>query len=140
MTDRDEFLLKLDDELLKGGVLLSEWCSRIVYEADIAFTGGADLATILTAVSGIETYLRSESPPDRRARFFDLIESSAIDSGLKASLHKLRKYRNSWVHVEAPWSDEPLLERPSEISAELEKMAFLSVRLLRRTVYSNQWV
>lgn len=121
---RDEFLTRLDEEMLKGGVFLSEWCSRIIYEADLAFVGRANLATILAAVSGIETYLRSESPPDRRTRFFDLIESSALDSELKSQLHMLRKYRNRWVHVEAPWSDEDLLEDTLDISHELEKMAF----------------
>jgi hypothetical protein len=54
--DRWLQLLALDEELLKGGVILSEWYSFIVREADTAFAGGAYLASILTAVSGIETY------------------------------------------------------------------------------------
>ena len=59
--ERWDYLLKLDEELLVGGVILSEWCSMIVREADTAYARGAHLASILTAVSGIETYLRSES-------------------------------------------------------------------------------
>lgn len=48
---RWEMLIALDEELLKGGVVLSEWCSFIVREADMAFVNGAHLASILTAVS-----------------------------------------------------------------------------------------
>ena len=55
--ERWKYLAALDDELLKGGVILSEWCSFIVREADTAFAEGANLASILTAVSGIETYV-----------------------------------------------------------------------------------
>lgn len=58
--ERWDYLFALDDELLRGGVMLSEWCSFIVREADIAFVHGAFLATILTTVSAIETYLRAE--------------------------------------------------------------------------------
>ena len=58
--DRWKFLTDLDDEILKGGVILSEWCSFIVRETDLAFVAGAHLATIITATAGIETYLRSE--------------------------------------------------------------------------------
>ena len=56
--ERWDFLVQLDEELLKGGVILSEWCSFIVREADTAFAKRAHLASILVAVSGIETYLR----------------------------------------------------------------------------------
>jgi len=44
--DRWDHLIALDDELLKGGVILSEWCSFIVREADTAFASGAYLASI----------------------------------------------------------------------------------------------
>jgi hypothetical protein len=37
------FISELDDELLNGGVILSEWCSFIVSEADIAFVASAHL-------------------------------------------------------------------------------------------------
>ena len=62
MTEEERWnhLVALDDEIPKGGVILSEWCSLIVREADIAFVKGANLATILTAIAGIETHLRAE--------------------------------------------------------------------------------
>ena len=133
-------LVALDDEHLKGGVILSEWCSFIVREADTAFANGAHLASILTAVSGIETYLRSEHSETGKERLVELINQASIDSGLKDDLHILRKYRNKWVHVDDPWNDASLLERPEETERELEQMAFFAARALRRTIYENQWV
>jgi hypothetical protein len=66
-AERSEFLMALDAELLKGGVTLSEWCSFIVCECDAAFVAGANLATVVTAVAGIETHLRAEYPLGERA-------------------------------------------------------------------------
>lgn len=138
--ERWSHLVALDTELLKGGVMLSEWCSLIVREADTAFANGAHLASILTAVSGIETYLRSEHAVTGKERLVELINQAEIEAGLKADLHALRKYRNRWVHVESPWEDENLLEHPEAIESELEEMAFFAARALRRTIYENQWV
>ena len=138
--ERWSHLVALDEELLKGGVILSEWCSFIVLEADTAFVNGAHLASILTAVSGIETYLRSEYAKTGKERLFKLIDESPIDGDLKSDLHRLRKYRNKWVHVEDPWEDESLLESPENHERELEEMAFFAARALRKTIYENPWV
>lgn len=138
--ERWAFLVQLDDELLKGGVILSEWCSFIFKEADTAFAKGAHLASILTAMSGIETYLRSEYSEGRNQRLHELIEQSPIDSKLKDDLHKLRKYRNKWVHVDDPWRDEELLDQPETYEQELEEMAIFAAKALRRTIYENPWV
>ncbi len=138
--DRWKILNALDDELLTGGVVLSEWCSCIVREADLAFVGGAHLATIITAIAGIETYLRSEHAVTGKERLVELISNSPITKNLKDDLHRLRKYRNKWVHVDHPWSDEQLLERPEEAAHELEEIALFAVRSLRRTIYENQMV
>jgi predicted transcriptional regulator len=142
MTERDrwEYLNQLDEEMLKGGVILSEWCSFIVRDVDIAYANGAYLGAIITSVSGIETYLRSEYGDSERVRLFDLINSSQIDEELKREIHKLRKYRNKWVHVDDPWDDEKLLEYPAKYEIELEKMAKFAIRTLRKTIYENQWV
>lgn len=139
-NERWKYLVSLDESLLKGGVILSEWCSFIIRETDIAFTSGANLAAILTAVSGIETYLRSEYSPNERVALFALINASPINAILKEELHTLRKYRNKWVHVNDPWNDEQLIERPEETEKELEEMAFFAATLLRKTIYENQWV
>ena len=137
--ERQDYLLQLDEELLVGGVVLSEWCSQIVREADTAFVHGAHLASILTAVAGIETYLRSEFEGSRK-RLFLLIDEAPIPEDLRAQLHELRRYRNRWVHVEDPWNDQPLIERPEQVAGELEEKARLAARILRETIYSDQWL
>lgn len=139
-SKRWAYILALDDELLLGGVLLSEWCNLIVREADTAFAHGAYLASILTAVSGIEAYLRSEAREDSRRPLVDLISATVTDPELVADLHRLRLYRNRWVHVEAPWEDGEVLAAPEKFEAELEEMAFFAARVLRRTIYSDQFV
>jgi hypothetical protein len=138
--ERWDYIVGLDEELLKGGVILSEWCSFIVREADTAFAHGAFLASILTAVSAIETYLRSEHGSQKKERLFDLINGASIEEDLKKDLHTLRTYRNKWVHVNEPWQDERLLESSEEFEKELEEMALFAVRALRRTIYENQWI
>lgn len=119
--ERWSHLIALDEELLKGGVMLSEWCTFIVLDADVAFASGAYLASILTAVSGIETYLRSEHSQTKKERLFDLIDHASIDPGLKADLHALRKYRNKWVHVDDPWDDGACLHGPKILSTNLRR-------------------
>lgn len=138
--ERWKLLTALDEDLLKGGVTLSEWCSFIVRETDTAFVKGANLAAILTAVSGIETYLRSEYSVTGKERLTDLINQASINIELKADLHLLRKYRNKWVHIDVPWKDADLLEHPEATEQELEQMAFFATHALRRTIYENQWV
>ena len=120
--------------------MLSEWCACVVRETDIAFVHGAHLATILTALSGIETHLRWEFGPKRNQRLVELIDCASIPAGVKDELHGLRKYRNSWVHVADPWEDASPLERPTELEDELKPMAFPDVRLLRQTIYLDQCV
>lgn len=136
-SDRWSHLVALDEELLKGGITLSEWCSFIVRETDTAFVNGAHLASILTAVAGIETYLRSEYSKTAKDRLFKLIDESPIDDNLKSDLHQLRKFRNKWVHVDDPWDDNSLLESPENHECELEEMAFFAIRLLRQTIYEH---
>ncbi|WP_193367390.1 hypothetical protein [Pelagibius marinus] len=138
--ERWELITRLDEELLVGGVIISEWCSFIVREADTAFAKGANLAAILTSTSGIETHLRAEYGEDRKQSLFDLIENSPIDSGLKSDLHKLRKYRNKWVHVGDPLDDSDIQIFPEKYEQELENMAFFAAKALRRTVYENQFI
>jgi hypothetical protein len=135
-----DYLIQLDEELLKGGVILSEWCSFIVRESDTAFAKGANLACIITALSGVETYLRSEYSDNPRKSLSELIKQSPINKDLKAEIHRLRRFRNRWVHVSDPWDDETLLNHPEEFEQELEEMALFAVKLLRRTIYENPWI
>ena len=47
---------------------------------------------------------------------------------------------NRCVHVDSPWEDEELLEHSEAVAGELEEMAFLAIRALRRTIYENRWI
>ena len=135
---RWEIINGLDEKLLKGGVIISEWCAFIVRESDLAFAQGAYLASILTAMAGIETYLRSEYAKTHKERFGDLIDMAQFDIKMTETLHQLRKYRNKWVHVSDPWNDAELLEHPQQCENELEEMALLAATTLRQILYENQ--
>jgi hypothetical protein len=137
---RWNLILALDEEYLKGDAMLSEWCTFIVKEADTAFANGTFLAAILTTVAGVETYFRSEYAITGKERLFELIENSPISPELKTDIHILRRYRNKWVHIDEPWNDAMLLEKPKETDSELEKMALLGARVLKQTIYLNQGV
>ena len=134
------FITALDDELLKGGATMSEWCAFIVRDCDYAFVGGANLATVITAIAAIETYLRAEYADGKRIRLADLIDIAPIEQRLRDDIHKLRKYRNTWVHVATPEDDEAILQNPEVYEEQLEEWAKLAQRTLRRTIYENQWV
>jgi hypothetical protein len=139
-NDRWKLIRDLDEELLKGGVILSEWCCFLVREADTTFANGAYLATVITAMAAIETYLRSEYGHAPRVTLHNLIEQSVLSYELKADLHDLRRCRNKWVHVSDPWDDQTLIDQPALHEQELMRNATIAIRALRRTIYSAQWV
>lgn len=142
MSEKERWglLLALDETLLTGGVILSEWCIFLCCESDNAYAKGMPLASILTAMCAIETHLRSEYPEAAKKRLVELIDDSGLPADLIDDLHTLRKYRNRWVHVSDPWDDHKLIENPHKYTDELEGMALFAVKALRRTVYSSQWV
>lgn len=134
-----QFLVDLDERLLQGGVIISEWAGFLIRDADISFVNGANLSSIITSLAAIEAYLRSESVSGGK-RFVELIISSDLDEGLKQELHALRKYRNKWVHVAAPWDDALLLSSPELFEKELDQIARRSITALRHTMYLSPWV
>lgn len=137
---RWKYILQLDDELLAGGVMLSESCVFLIRETDIAFVNGAYLATVITSMAAVETYLRSEYSETGAERLFELIENSALESQLKSDLQELRKYRNAWVHVHDPWDTELLAKAEDESQHEFKQAACLAMRCLRSVIYDNQWI
>ena len=141
MTEEDkwQYLVDLDDRLLKGGVILSEWATFLIRDADTAFVGGAHLASIITGLAGVETHLRGEGGSSKQ-RLVELIDGSDLEEDLKQELQILRKYRNKWVHVADPWDDDALLELPEKHESELEEMARRCAVALRRTIYTNPWI
>lgn len=138
-SERWAYLTALDEELLVGGVVLSEWTSEIVRQSDVALVHSAPLASILTAVAAIESQLRAEAGAEAPSRLIDLINEADLADELRAELHRLRRYRNRWVHVNDPWNDEPLLVHLGATHAELEEVALDAARLLRRVLYSDRW-
>ena len=138
--DKWDFINKLDEELLKGGVMLSEWSTFLIRDADVAFASGANLAALLTSLAGVESHLKYEYGESKRERLVDLIDKAPIESDLSQDLHRLRKYRNKWVHVDEPSQDEHLLSNPEENEQELETMATLAIKSLRRTIYTEQCI
>lgn len=134
-----EYLVSLDETLLQGGVILSEWATYLIKSADLAFVSGANLASIITGLAGVETHLRGEGGSSKQ-RLVDLIDQSDLDDDLKKELQILRKYRNKWVHVADPWDDDKLLESPEQYEVELEEMAKRCAVALRRAIYTNPWI
>jgi len=141
MTEEEkwQYLISLDEELLQGGVVLSEWATFLIRDADLAFAAGAHLASIVVGLAGVETHLRGEGASAKQ-RLVSLIENADLMEDLREELQILRKYRNRWVHVADPWEDEDLLDSPEEHEAKLEEMAKRCEVALRRTIYTNQWV
>jgi hypothetical protein len=142
-NDKWEYILRLDEELLVRSAIISEWSTFLVRNADIAFCAGANLASILTAQAAMESHLRYErcaSPKQRKLGFYDLIEQAELPCDLRAALHDFRRFRNKWVHVADPQDDQALLDRPEIAEAELQKFAFLAIRLMRQIIYLDQFV
>lgn len=137
--EKSLFLLNLDETLLKGSAIISEWAIFLIRNADISFISGANLSAIITSLAAIETHLRTEDGLENK-QFVDLITSSNLSKSLKKELHDLRKYRNKWVHVSSPSDDEILLNSSDAMEAELEFIARRSLECLRRVIYSNQGV
>lgn len=141
-NQRRNYTLQLDEEFLLGGVLLSEWTTLLVREADRSFWAGSPLASILAAQAAIECHLRFEyfEGTKKKLSFYELIEESPLDQGLRTELHELRKFRNRWVHVNDPSDDEDLLARPEYHQGRLLTAAEMAVRTLRQVLYLEQCV
>lgn len=138
-SEKWEYLVELDERLLQGGVILSEWATFLVKGADTALARGAHLASVITSLAGVEMHLRAEGGLSKR-RLVDLIRESDLEADLKEELQQLRKYCNRWVHVTDPWDDESLLEETERHEEELVEVAWRCAVALRRTLYTNPWV
>ena len=62
-----------------------------------------------------------------------------ISNDERQNLHKLRIYRNKWVHVNN-LDDTPILQNEDIFLREAEEMAFLSVNLLLKVLFSQQFI
>jgi hypothetical protein len=138
--NRIDFLNALEEELLEGGVIIPESTTLICQQANEAFVSGVPLATLLTAVAAIEAYLRGESFASSREPLYSLINHAMLEEDLREDLHKLRKYRNRWVHFEDRWDDQHIATNSEATEEELDAMSFFAVRAMLRTLYSVQWI
>ena len=136
-SEKESFIRSLEDELLQGSVILSEWAVRISRDAAESFISGQYLASLLTSMAAIETQLRAESG-DSSTRLQILIDASSITPELKTELHELRKYRNRWVHVREPWEDSHLLNNADDIDVELFNCSRKGVEALLRVLFWEQ--
>ncbi len=123
---------------MKGGYIFSEYVTELVRTTELAFVGEAWLSVVITSMAGIESYLRSEYGI-KKPTLSSLIDGAPFDQETKDELHALRRYRNSWVHVDEPWDDEKILDE-TKLQQELEGMARRSVVALIRVIYENPWV
>ncbi|HNX29550.1 MAG TPA: hypothetical protein PKN87_09130 [Syntrophomonadaceae bacterium] len=139
VEEKWNYIVLLDEELLKGGVILSEYVSELIRNADISFAYGAYWASIITVVAAIEAYFISETDCKNK-KLYEFINESDLDNKDTELLHNLRRYRNQIVHIKDPWNDEPILSSYDKFSINEEKIAKDAIRLLRTVVYSNPWV
>jgi hypothetical protein len=135
---RWEWLVQLDDEMLQGGVMTSDFAAELIRNADLCFVGDAFVACLVMCGATIETWLREEGTPGNR--FIDLIDASDFDAATKAEMHALRKERNRWVHIDDPWEDNDLEEQYSSGHPELQAKCKDALRLMRKVVYSTPCV
>lgn len=145
MTEQEkwDYINRLEEELLLGGVVLSEWSTVLAKDAELAFCSGANLAAILAAQAAIESHLRYEyfDPVQTKGwGLYRLLENVQLPLGLKSNLHKLRQFRNQWVHVEDPAHDADLLNKPEYYLSELEEMAELAIESMLKVLYAEQSV
>jgi hypothetical protein len=135
-----EYINRLEEELLLGGVVLSEWTTFLAKDAETAFCSGAYLASILASQAAIESHLRYDyfsSMESKRWGFYDLIERSDLKAELKMELHDLRSYRNKWVHVNDPSNDNDLLNRPEYFESELFAYSKKAIKTMLKILFSN---
>ena len=138
--EREKFWIEQEELILLGGACFSEWCTFISKSVYDAFINGADIATVITSIACIETYFKTENFENKNKSIMQLInEADFLDKEEKESLHKLRTYRNSWVHAKR-LDDSDILADETPFLIEAEEMAILSVKLLLTVLFSNPFI
>ena len=122
INKRGQTLLEIQDDVLKGGICVQDWTTFQLENSYISYCAGATLSCIVMCQATIESYMRDDERLSDRS-FFDLIENCSYDQYMKDKLHKLRKYRNKWTHINEQ-NNEFLIDEK-----ELEEMALFSYRL-----------
>lgn len=122
INKREQTLLDIQDDVLKGGICVQDWTTFQLENAYISYCAGANLSCVVMCQAAIESYMRDDEQLSDRS-FYDLIENCSYDQEMKKKLHKLREYRNHWTHI-----NEQKQEFVIDYE-ELEEMALFSYRL-----------
>ncbi|MBO7608498.1 MAG: hypothetical protein J6T28_12920 [Paludibacteraceae bacterium] len=122
MDKRERVLLDIQEEVLQGGISVQDWTTFQLMNAYISYCAGATLSCIIMCQTTIESYMRDDEQLSDRS-FHDLIENCSYNQEMKRKLHKLRKYRNNWTHINEQGNEFLIDEN------ELEEMALFSYRL-----------
>jgi hypothetical protein len=142
ISNRTSLVQSLWDENMRGGAILSEFSIFLATDAESAFQADADLSTIFTACAAIETHLRFEnsSRTKEKVTFAQMTDSQGLPVELKENLAKLRKFRNTWIHVENPNFDIELQIEPEIVHSELAEMSELAIKLMVQVLCADQFV
>ena len=139
-NERERYWMSLEEELLLGGAAFSAWCTFITKDVYAAFIAEADLSTVVMSLACIETYFKTENPDLHGKSLCSIIDyDNSLSDDEKLALHKLRKYRNKWVHMYS-LDDDEILEDETPFVFEAEKMACLAVKMLLTVLFMNQFV
>lgn len=122
MNKREKVLLDIQEDVLKGGICVQDWTTFQLENAFISYCAGAALSCIIMCQTAIESYIRDDELLANRS-FYELIDNSSFNRDMKKKLHKLREYRNRWVHI-----NEQIGEFFIDYK-ELDEMAKFSYRL-----------
>lgn len=95
---REQILLQIQDEVLRGGICFDDLTSFQLENAYIAFCAGADLACLVMCQAALESYIKDDENIESN-RFYDIIENCSYSDDIKQQLHHLRQYRNKWMHI-----------------------------------------
>lgn len=138
--DKWDYLVSLDEELLKGGATISPKATVLIQNVDIAYCSDAPIAAIVLAVAAMECHMRAEYGADSARGFKDVIDASDFNDDVRRDLHALRRERNRWVHARDEDDTDGWLNADMAGAEHLEPLARDAVRLLRLVVYDNPWV
>lgn len=76
----------------------------------------------------------------KKCALSEFIQEARIKPDLAVEIDKLRKYRNVWVHVASPQDDSTFSSDAPEVAEELMSWAVFAQRVLRKTLFMNQWI
>lgn len=135
-----DYLVELDEELLKGGAMIDAKATALIQNSDIAYCAGAPVAAIVLAVAAMEAHMRAEYRLENARGFKDVIDGSDFEPDVKRDLQELRRERNRWVHARDEGEDDEWLNNDIAGADRLEPIARKAVRLIRIVVYDNPWI